>query len=868
MKRGAFVGFLVGAAATAFALPDEATAERLARETLAKMTLEEKTSLLGGCATMYLNAIPRVGIAREWAFSDCGHCMKPEHTRTNFAYIAGVDDKSTALPCISALATTWNPQLAELHGHVMGEQMRARGKDQMLGPGVNIMRTPLCGRNWEFMGEDPCLASRMVVPLVRAAQSHGIAATIKHFCLNNQEKDRFGLGVTVDDRTLNEIYLPVFRAAIVEGGCLALMTAYNGYNGTWCSENAYLLKGVLRERWGFRGQIVTDWGGQHSCDFAVLNGCGIEMNAGRSIRFLTDFFGRNGTNRYPLVTAVRENRVPEAAVDEAALHVLYVMAKTGFLTGEQEKGERLTERHRRIAREIGAEAIVLLRNGLGTLPLKREKVHKLVLLGAFADQDVAHLGSSCECHPLYEITPLKGLREYLGEAVEIVTYPLGGEAGDAKPLPIDNLLLDTVDPNGGDAFAVRAWKFRHVRGGRVLKDGYEKSPRGEWRFNSNIKGAGPVEAGDELEWMAQVRAPESGEYELIAEQGNIYSQAAVSVDGRALFDWNAGTTRALVRFEKGKSYGISFRFKVGDTWNTCAFGWIPPASRKGSPDEVRRACESADAVLVFTGTSMGYGRAKETEGDDRPNMKTPVGHDEEIAKILSWNLPQTVVINRSGSPMELPWADDAKTLVHLSYLGQEAGRPLARTLFGELNPSGRLVFAWPRRYEDTAVAQMGTYCASNVIYNERFYVGYRWFDAKRIPTLFPFGHGLSYTAFAWEIDPQATATPEGWTVRVKVTNAGTASGKDVVQLYVAPVAPKVERCAKELKGFAKTKLLAPGESETVEIAVTPRDLARYDEFAHQFKADAGRYELLIGASADEIRARLPVERVEDAFFRP
>jgi len=866
-----FIGLVALAAVAsypAFAVVDEDRSVALARATLAKMTLEEKTSLLGGCATMYLNAIPRVGIVREWAFSDCGHCVKPEHRRDNFGYVDGVDDRSTALPCISALAMTWNPKLAAKHGDVMGEQMRARGKDQMLGPGINIVRTPLCGRNWEFMSEDPCLTAQMTVPLVRAVQEHGVAVTIKHFCLNNQELDRFKLGVTVDDRTLNEIYLPAFRAAVVDAGCLAVMTAYNTYNGIWCSENAYLLKGILRERWGFKGQIVTDWGAQHSCDFAVNNGCGIEMSAGRSIRYLTDFFGRAGTNKFPLATAVREGRVPVQTVDEAVLHVLYVMAKTGFLTGEQDKGERLTAKHRDVAREIGAESVVLLKNEADVLPLDRTKIRKVVLLGTLAHEEVAHLGSSCECHPPYEMTLAKGLRERLGESVEIVSYPFGSEAGDDNPLPIDGLRLETFDPNGGEAFAVRAWEYEQVRDGRLLKKGYEKAPTGEWKYNCNVKGLGPVLAGDELMWKAKVRPPESGEYEIVVEQGNIYSQAAAAVDGKPVFDWNAGKTRGFVRLEKDRVCEIVFRFRVGDVHNSCVFGWIPPSARKGSADEVRRACETADAVLVFTGTTMGYGRAKETEGSDRPNMKTALGHDEEIEKLLGWNLPRLVIVNRSGAAMEFPWADKAKTLLHLSYLGQEAGRAFADVLFGDVNPSGRLTCTWPRRYEDTAVAQCGSYCASNVIYNERFYVGYRWHDLKRIPPLFPFGYGRSYTAFDWKVEPQAQKTASGWTVRVTVTNVGKRAGKDVVQLYAAPVAPKVERCVRELKGFAKTKLLRPGESEMVEIVVTPRDLAYYDDFLHCFKADAGRYDLLVGSSVDSVRARVGIELGHDECHRP
>lgn len=837
----------------------DAESERLARETLKKMTLEEKCSLMGGCATMYLNAIPRVGIAREWAFSDATHAMKPEHSRDQWGYVKDVDDRSTCLPCQSALAATWNVDLAAKHGHVMGEQMRARGKDQMLGPGVNIVRTPLCGRNWEYIGEDPYLNAKMVVSLVRAVQSHGVAATVKHFCLNNQELNRFKVNVNVDDRTLNEIYLPAFRAAVREGGSLGVMTSYNKVNGTFASENACLQKSILRDRWGFKGLIMTDWGGQHSCDFAVLNGGGLEMNCGRDVTHLTDFYGMAGTNRLPLAAAVREGRVPESTVDEAVLHTLYVMAKTGFLRGTQEQGERLTEKHQQICREIGEEAIVLAKNSKGVLPLQKDKVKKLVLVGTFADLKVAHLGSSCENHPLYEITPYEGLKEYLGGDVEIVRFPLGAEAGDEHPMEIDNLLLETTDPNAGEAFVVRAWEFGQIRKNQTVRKGFEKSPRGDWRYNCSVRGEGPVDEGDVLTWTAKVKAPETGSYALMVEQGT-YSSARISLDGRRLFDWNAAAVKALCDMEKDRVYEIMFELKVGEAENSCRFGWIPPSAQKILPEEKRRVCAEADAVIVFTGTSMGHGRAKETEGADRPNMLEPLGHDEEIAEILSWKLPQAVVVNRSGSAMEMPWESDCETLLVHSYLGQEAGRPLARVLFGDVNPSGKLPVTWPRRYADTAPARLNAYNPTNVTYVERFYVGYRWCDHMDITPMFPFGHGLSYTTFEY-----GEPTAEGLEVSVPVTNVGKTRGKEVVQFYVSYPDAKVERCVKELKGFEKVEL-APGETKIVTQIFSGRDLAYWDSFAHRFRTDAGRYEILVGSSSADIRGKTIVHMNRDCFF--
>ena len=714
-----------------------------AEEVKGKLSLEQKVSLLGGCATMYLKAIPEAGIYREWAMSDCSHAMKPEHGRADWPYVQGVDDRSTALAPLSALGCTWNRGLATLHGHVMGEQMRALNKDQMLGPGVNINRTPLCGRNWEYMSEDPYLVSQMVVPLIQAVQSHGIAATVKHFAVNNQELARNSVDTLVDERTLHEIYFPAFRAAIREAGSLCLMTAYNKFNGVHCSENAYLQRGILRDRWGFMGQIVTDWGGQHSTVPAALNGGNLEMDRGKGIRYFTDYYG---TGKFPLLEAVKNGDVPEATVDEMVLHLLYAMAKTGFFEKAQDKGERLTEKHQQAARTIGEEAIVLLKNEKGVLPLDKASVRTVAVVGLAADLKQAHLGCSCESHPLYEITPLAGLREYLGDGVKVDIYPLGASERNADVAKVSK---------------------------------------------------------EQLELMR--------------------------IAGGSFTDFGEGQKRLVV-----------------------------PA------DAVEKACRAADVVIVFTGTTMGYGRAHETEGGDRPDMSLPPGHDEEIAKILSWNLPKLVVVNRSGAFSELPWADRCATLVHMPYLGQEAGRPLARTLFGDVNPSGKLTATWPRRLADTAVSQMGTYNGRKVIYNERFYVGYRWFDEKGIAPLFPFGYGLSYTTFAYG-KAEVAAADGGWTVTVPVTNTGKVAGKEVVQLYVEPVEHKVERVKKELKGFVKLAL-EPGETRAASLAVTPRAFAYYDVLTHRWRTLAGAYRLRVGGSSADLPAEVTVSVDRDIQF--
>ena len=828
--------------------------ERVIREKVALMTLDEKVSLLGGVATMYLKALPRVGISNEWAMSDCSHAMKPEHGREGWPYVEGVDDRSTVLPPLSALACTWNPELAVVHGDVMGEQMRARGKDQMLGPGVNIMRNPLCGRNWEYLSEDPVLSAKLVVPLIRAVQSHDVACTVKHFAVNNQELARTTVDTLVDERTLQEIYLPVFRAAIVEGDCWALMTAYNRFRGVFCSENAYLQLGILRNQWHFRGQVVSDWGGHHSTVPAALAGADIEMNQGRKIVHFTDHFN----NRLPLADEGRAGRVPEATIDEKVMHVLWPMAKTGFLGDRpRDPGERLTARHQAMCRQIGEEAIVLLKNEKGVLPLKKSAMRRVVVVGQLADQEHTHFGSSCAARPLYEITPLAGLREYLGDGVEIQHFPLGAEADTSLPTPINNLCLETVDETSKEAgFSVKGWRRftwpKENFGGEMRPMDFVREVGGTW---------GDQPPGATVRYSAEVRAPESGLYKFRLQQGPV-SLASIRLDEQALVQGH-GALSADATLEKDKVYTVIVDYvQQGDANGRLVFGWDTPSVLAQATGDLRTTCEKADAVLVFTGTRIGHGpRAMESEGGDRETMAEPKGHDEQIAEMLGWGLKNLVVINHSGSPMEMPWTDACPTLVQQPCLGQEAGRPLARVLFGEVNPSGKLPCTWPKVYADTPTARAGTYNGESVIYNERFYVGYRWYDHEKIAPRFPFGYGLSYTTFAY-----GAPRREGLKVIVPVTNTGRVAGREIVQLYVAPIAPKVERCEKELKAFAKTHLLRPGETERVALELSPRDFAYWDVLAHGFRADAGEYGLLVGASLADIRARLKFRLGEDVRF--
>ncbi len=704
----------------------------VARATLSKMTLEEKTELLGGSGTMTLPAIARVGISHEWLMSDNSSTVRPALHRWDWGY-EEPKSENTKLPSLSALAQTWDPSWARKHGEVLGAEMRDRGVDQLLGPGVNILRTPLNGRNWEYLGEDPFLASRMCVPMIQGVQSYDVAATVKHFCLNDQELNRDFVDTHVDDRTVNEIYLPAFRAAIKEAGVLCVMSSYNKTDGVWMSENKYFQKAILRDRWGFRGILVTDWGGQHSTAFAANNGGGIDMHWGQGIRY--NYCPKEGT--HPLADAVRAHEVPEATVDEMALRTLWVMAKTGFLTGAPRKaGSRNTKAHQRVAREEGAASVVLLKNSRGVLPLNPKKLKKILVIGKLAGEKQCHQGCSGEGNVPYEITLFDALKSRLK----------GGEVS-LMPFCAKRELVQTDTSNAA------------ITGGHV-------------------------------------------------EQ------------------------------------------KTSDDW--CG------------EEELKAAAESADAVIIFTGTELGYQENMESESRDRVSMDWPKELQEAMHTILGWKLKNLVVISRSGTPVGYTWTDKVDTMIQTSYLGMEEGNSLVDVVFGDVNPSGRLAQSWPRCYGDTAVAQMGTYNDKEVLYNERFYVGYRWHDHKKIAPLFPFGHGLSYTTFAYS-KVAATNVRGRLAVSVTVKNTGKRAGAEVVQVYASYPGAKVERCVKELKGFQKI-FLKPGESKRVTIPVRIRDLAYWDEFEHQFRVDAGDIEFLVGSTSEDIRGTARIAIGRDYLF--
>lgn len=378
-----------------------------------RMTLEEKVSLLHGNSKFYVSEIKRLGIP-EWSLSDGPHGVRAEINRHDWGYANWTTDSSTYFPTGTAFAAAWNPELAYYRGEVLGEEARWRKKDVLLGPGVNIIRSPLCGRNFEYMSEDPYLNSVLAVQYIQGLQSRDVACSVKHFALNNQETNRTTVEVECSERALREIYLPAFKAAVQEGGALTVMAAYNKYKGDWCAENKYLARDILRDEWGFKGVYVTDWGAAHSTVKSAIAGLDLEM--GTNIENYDDWYFAN-----PLIEAVKKGEIPESLVDEKVGNVLRVMIKTKVLDPKKRfnQGSINTPEHQQAAYQAAAEAIVLLKNKENLLPLDISSVKSIAVIGDNATRRHSDGGLSSEIKSLYEVTPLEAIRTKLGDRVEV-----------------------------------------------------------------------------------------------------------------------------------------------------------------------------------------------------------------------------------------------------------------------------------------------------------------------------------------------------------------------------------------------------------------------------------------------------------------
>ena len=731
------LSLLLGGTVQAQSLPvyldDSKPIEDRIEDALSRITVEEKVALIHAQSKFSSPGVARLGIPEFW-MTDGPHGIRPEVLWDEWNQAGWTNDSCVAFPALTCLAATWNPKAALLYGQSIGEEARYRNKTVLLGPGVNIYRTPLNGRNFEYMGEDPYLASQMVVPYVKGVQQNGVAACVKHYALNNQEINRHTTNVIVDDRALYEIYLPAFKAAVQKGKAWAIMGSYNLYKNQHNCHNRYLLNDILKGEWGFDGVVVSDWGGVHNTEEAIYNG--MDMEFGSWTNGLSKGMGNAYDNYYlahPYLKQIKEGKIGTKELDDKVRRILRLAFRT-TMNRNRPYGAMLSEEHIAAARKIGEEGIVLLQNKKNILPIDLNRTKKIAVIGENALKMMTVGGGSSSLKVQYECSPLDGIKRRIGDGIEI-SYARG-----------------YVGDTGG--------QFDGVSSGQNLKD--DRSAR-----------------------------------QLI--------------------------------------------------------------------EEAVRIAQSADYVIFIGG--LNKSGHQDCEDTDRKGLELPYKQDKVIGALAKVN-KNLIVVNISGNAVAMPWISEVPAVIQAWYLGTEAGNAIASVLVGDVNPSGKLPFTFPEKLEDVRAHQLGDYPGRqredgifDEKYNESIFVGYRWTDKQKIRPLFPFGHGLSYTTFAYgkaTVNKKVMKIDEQIAITVPITNTGKRIGSEIVQLYISDLKSSLPRPVKELKGFSKIQL-APGETQEVTFLIDKQALSFFNDSRHEWVAEPGKFEAQIAASATDIKSKVTFE---------
>ena len=803
---------LLGATAT-FAQP-RITQEHKDRaaDIVSQMTLDEKIAYIGGYDSWYIRPVERLGLPAVKMVDG------PQGVRNN--------TRSTLYPSGVAAAATWNRELIGKMGVALGQDSRARGVHILLGPGVNIYRSPMCGRNFEYFGEDPYLAGQMAVNYIRGLQSQGVMACIKHFAGNNQEWDRHSVSSDIDERTLHEIYFPAFEAAVKEADVASVMTSYNLLNGVHASESKYLNYDILRDRWGFEGLVMSDWTSCYSPLNVATWGVDLEM---------------------PLPKCMKPE-ILKQLVENGTLDVRYLDRKCQhmiqtILAYEFDKRDQLDTSipennpySDKVSHEISREAIVMLKNEDGFLPMKKGR---FVVCGPNADRIVTGGGSGF-------VTPI------------VNTSVAAGMASMGKSVKCTVLPTDIKD---------------NLDGVCTSADMTQKGVRVEVFSNTDLSGS-PVETyvADKV-FLNQAAAqahedvvlenvssrhtfyytPARNESLKVYASGNdgirLYLNGQLMVDRWNGFSWNK--ENFLYDFEAGKVY----EFVVEHFNRSGSIGLELQFENMqiSNPESIK----AADCVVVC----LGHDSQTEKENFDR-TFALPQGQEEYLRRVLALNENVVVVLNAGGGIDMASWLPDVKAVLMAWYPGQQGGLAVSEIITGKVSPSGRLPISIEKNFSDNPVYEsyyenvdrirtknINPY--SRVEYREGLFVGYRGYEAQNKAPLFPFGYGLSYSEFEYS-DLKITPSETGCVVTLNVKNVGRMTASETVQVYVGDQECSLVRPKKELKGFEKVSL-APGQTKTVTVTLGENAFRFYDPVMHQWQIEPGLFNIYVGSSSADIR---------------
>ncbi len=806
---------VAGAASAQIYKDASADVEARVNDLLSRMTLEEKIDYIGGYNGFYIRAIERLGV--------------PEIKLTDGPVGTHKDGKSTAYPAGVLTASTWNRGLVYELGRQLGRDSRARGVHILLGPGVNILRAPMCGRNFEYFTEDPYLNAETACAYVSGLQDQRVVATLKHYAANNQEWDRNNVSSDIDERTLHEIYFPAFKAAIQKAGAGSVMDSYNLVNGVHATQSDYLNNKVLRDQWGFKGVVMSDWSATYDGVEAANGGLDLEMPRAKCM------------SREALIPAIKDGRVNEKNIDEKVRRLLRLIFANGFFDKEQRDSTIPMDNPQGAAAalQLAREGIVMLKNEGGLLPVK-PNVKRVAVIGPNANSYISGGGSSYT-FPFHSVSLLDGIKALAGDNVEVIYSP------GVPTLPETVVSSVFYTDSGSSRRGLKAEFFNNPR---------LKGEPVETKIDTIVNIANGYHIATErrglpydhcsMRWSGVVRPDKTADYRFVVRG---FDGFRLKVGGKQIIDeWrDQGITRreVVLSLEAGKEYPVELEYFANVHPVDIAFGW---REDKLLFDEAADLARKADLTIV----SIGFNESLERESNDRP-FELPEHQDSLVKTVLAANPNTAVLVNAGGNIDMTKWQDEVPAILYLWYPGQEGGTAAAEIIFGKTNPSGKLPVTFEKHWEDNPAYPYyyDTDGDKRVSYGEGLLVGYRHYDTKGVKPNFPFGYGMSYTTFKYS---GLSVTDEGqngkilYRVTFDVENTGAMDGMETAQLYVRPVNPKVFRPYKELKGYDK-KLIKAGEQNRYEILLDEEAFAHYDPAVGNFIADSGQYEILVGSSS-------------------
>ena len=820
----------VRVAAAATRDKSDSSVEARIKELLTELTLDEKITLLSGTSDqIHIPGIKRLGI--------------PELKLSNGSNGVGWWDNSTVYPAESMLAATFDPELAFAEGRSQGRDARARGVHVLLTPGVDLYRVPQCGRNFEYLGEDPFLSARIAVGFIKGVQSQNVATSFKHFAANDQEILRDSVDTIINERRLQEICLPPFKAAVQEARAWTVMAAYNKVNGEWCTANSYLLDEVLRKQWGFKGILMSDWGAVHDCLGPLAAGTDLEM--GKTQYYTAD----------NIKGLLREGKLSQAQIDEHVRRILRMSVSLGFFDRDQlDKSIPLDDpASAAVALRVAREGLVLLKNEGGFLPLARDKIHSLVVLGPNACPTITSGGGSpiSGTEPFAAVSVLDALRASAGSNTKVAYIPSWAGPNPTAAASFNIPAVYEPVAVGADRGLIAEYFAGPDLAGSPTARKVESSINNLWGSEYSDRAKSLALS---MRWTGKIKVEQTDDYVFACSSNG----CRVLLDGKPFFDnWSAGKSgnfSRTLKMEAGEIHDVVVEYhrQPGADANIM-FTW--GKSRETFTGDEARQIAGADAVVV----AVGFNPFLESEGMDR-TYDLPAEQVELLKNVSRLNPRTVVVLNAGGNVGMEKWIDGVSALLHAWYPGQNGNTAVAEAIFGDLNFSGRLPDTFEKRFEDSPA--WGNYPGSpdnggRVEYKEGIYVGYRWFDKKNIAPRFPFGFGLSYTSFSMH-DLKLTKHASSLEARVQVTNTGLRAGTEIVQLYVRPLDSAIDRPVQELKGLSRVEL-TPGETREVSIPLSADSFATYDMKSHSWISPEGQYEIAVGASSRDILCSQTIE---------